>query len=243
MPNVPSDDFGARRRDGQDFYSVRDHMFPGANTAIPDMVGLPDEVIEKHQAYLQNALRVDIAALRKEGRIDGPLIAPIRPEVPALRPGREYLLETVIRTTGMGHHFTQGTADSNQVWVEMVVEHDGRVIARSGGMESEQHRVDPWSHFINAYVLDREGNRIERRNPEDIFVPLYNHQIPPGAADVVHYRLEVPESMSGELTVRARVHYRKFDVALMKHVEDPPFERNDLPITVLAEDSVTFPGR
>ena len=39
-------------------------------------------------------------------------------------------------------------------------------------------------------MLDRDGNRIDRRNPQDIFTPLYNHQIPPGAADVVHYALE-----------------------------------------------------
>ena len=30
-------------------------------------------------------------------------------------------------------------------------------------------------------MLDRDGNRIDRRNPQDIFMPLYNHQIPPGA--------------------------------------------------------------
>lgn len=241
MPPVASDDFGARRRDGQDFYSVRDHMFPAANTAIADLVGLSDEVIEAHQAFLRKALRVDLVALRSDGRIDGELIGPLRPELPPLRPGRDYLVETVVRTTGMGHHFTQGTADSNQVWVEMLVEHEGRIIARSGGIEPEQHRVDPWSHFINVYMLDRDGNRIERRNPEDIFVPLYNHQIPPGAADVVHYRLAVPEQLAGELTLRARVGYRKFDVALMQHVEDDEFQRNDLPITILAEDSVTLP--
>jgi len=241
MPTVASDDFGARRREGESAYTVRDHLFPGANTAIAQMVGLSDEVIDRHQAFLQTALRVDLVGLREDGRIDGALIAPIRPSVPALIPGREYLLQTVVRTTGMGHHFTQGTVDSNQVWVEVEVEHDGRIVGRSGGMESSEHRVDPWSHFINVYMLDREGNRIERRNAEDIFVPLYDHQIPPGAADLLHYRLEVPEALSGELTVRARVHYRKFDVALMKHVEDPPFTRNDLPITVLAEDEVTFP--
>ena len=36
-------------------------------------------------------------------------------------------------------------------------------------------------------MLDRDGNRIDRRNPQDIFVPLYNKQIPPGAGQVVHF--------------------------------------------------------
>ena len=52
--------------------------------------------------------------------------------------------------------------------------------------------VDPYSHFINVYMLDRDGNRIDRRNPQDIFVPLYNKQIPPGAGQVVHFGARCP---------------------------------------------------
>ncbi|MEX0915420.1 MAG: tetratricopeptide repeat protein, partial [Wenzhouxiangellaceae bacterium] len=79
--------------------------------------------------------------------------------------------------------------------------------------------------------------RIDRRNPEDIFTPLYNHQIPPGAAATLHYALELPESMpaSTPVTLTARVNYRKFDTAMMRQVEGEAFERNDLPVTVLGE--------
>ena len=241
MPLEVSDDFGAKQRGERGVYTVRNHLFPAANTAIPKLVGLPDEVIAAHQQFLEGVMRIDLVALRADGAVDGELIGPIRPEIPALRPGRDYLLQNVIRTVGVGHEFTQGTADSNQVWVEVVVEHEGRVIGRSGGIEPEQHRVDPWSHFVNVYMLDRDGNRIERRNPEDIFVPLYNHQIPPGAADVVHYGLSLAEDLAGEITVTTRLNYRKFDTTIMHHVDAERFRRNDLPITVLAEDVVTFP--
>ena len=27
-------------------------------------------------------------------------------------------------------------------------------------------QVDPWAHFVNAYAIDRDGQRIERRDPE-----------------------------------------------------------------------------
>ncbi len=241
MPLLPSDDFGARLRPEAGGYTVKNHLFPAANTAIAQLVGMPDEVIAAHQDFLKQALRVDLVALREGGRVDGPLLGPIRPEIPVLRPGREYLLQAVIRTLGMGHHFTQGTTDSNQVWVEVTVEHEGRVIGRSGGIEPDEHDVDPWSHFVNVYTLDRDGNRIDRRNAEDIFVPLYDHQIPPGAADLVHYRMLVPEDISGELNVTVRVNYRKFDNILMRHVQGEDFVRNDLPITVVAEDRVSFP--
>ena len=33
-------------------------------------------------------------------------------------------------------------------------------------------QVDPWAHFVNAYLLDRYGNRIDRRNAQDIAVAL-----------------------------------------------------------------------
>lgn len=193
-------------------------------------------------------MRVDLFGVREGGTVDGPLTAPLRPEVPSLVPGRSYLLETVIRTMKMGHHFTQGTTDSNQIWVEVTVESGGRVIGKSGGMSpDEQGRaVDPWSYFVNVYMLDREGNRIDRRNAQDIFIPLYNHQIPPGAAEVVHYLLDMPREITQPVTVEVKLQYRKFDTTYLRYVErklegsDEGFV-NDLPVMTLATDRVTFP--
>ena len=71
----------------------------------------------------------------------------------------------------------------------MLNQTDASVIGRSGGLTPDTSAVDPWSHFVNAYVIDRDGNRIDRRNAEDIFVKLYDNQIGPGSADVVLYRL------------------------------------------------------
>ena len=103
--------------------------------------------------------------------------------MPALQPGTTYLLETVVRTLKVGHPLTQGTSDSNELWLDVTAISDGRVIGRSGSVD--EGVVDPRSHFINVYMLDRQGRRVDRRNVQDIFVPLYDHQIPPGAASVV----------------------------------------------------------
>ena len=88
-------------------------------------------------------------------------------------------------------------------------------------------------------MLDRHGNRIDRRNPQDIFTPLYDHQIPPGAANVLHYRVELPRSLPVNVEVFARVRYRKFDDAYMQKVYQgkPP----KLPIVDLCSDKVTLP--
>jgi tetratricopeptide (TPR) repeat protein len=212
--------------------------------------------VRAHQNFLQGVVRVDLFALREDGQIDGRLIAPLRPEVPALEPGRTYLLETVIRTLKMGHHFTQGTTDSNEIWLDVTVTSGSRTIGRSGAVDPEQgNQVDPWAHFVNVFMLDRDGNRIDRRNAQDIFTPLYNHEIPPGAAQTVHYALELPQELDAPVTVQVRLQYRKFDQRYMDFVArrnaelgDPirgyqpgrPYV-NELPITTLAEDQITFP--
>jgi tetratricopeptide (TPR) repeat protein len=241
MPTMKSNDFAAKVYDDSGELKVHSHLFPSANTAIPKLVKMPDAdaVIAEHEKFNEGVMRVDLFGVKEGGTIDGALTAPLRPEVPALQPGRPYLLETVIRTVKMGHHFTQGTADSNEVWMDVTVTSGGRVVGRSGGM-GEDGEVDPWSHFVNVYMLDRFGNRVDRRNAEDIFIPLYNHQIPPGAADVVHYRLELPPEVREPVTVEVKLQYRKFDTTYMKHVYGKDYE-NDLPVMTLATDRITFP--
>lgn len=241
MPTLVSEDFGARRLDDSGELKVHDHQFPSANTAIPHLLDLPASVNEAHEAFLRDSLRVDIFGLKEDGAVDGSLHAPLRPVVPSLQPGKTYLLETVLRTLTLGHLFTQGTADSNQVWLDIRVSSAGQTFGRSGGLEPVENSVDPWSHFVNAWVLDRHGGHIDRRNAEDIFTLLYDNQIPPGAADVVHYRLTVPEWVTGPVEVEVVLKYRKFDTHFLRLFQGESFNGNDLPITVIASDKVIFP--
>ena len=253
MPLTPSSDFAARYYPGSSELSVHDHLFLGANTALPYLRNRPD-IVEAHQRFLQDAMRVDIFGIKPGGAIDDRLIAPLRPRMPQLEPGQEYLLEVVIRTLKLGHHFTQGTTDSNEIWLDVSVHSGDRLIGRSGAIKPTGE-VDPWAHFVNVFMLDRDGNRIDRRNAQDIFIPLYNHQIPPGAGQAVHYGFKVPEDLTAPLTVDVKLQFRKFDQTSMEivpgragpgdlpfrgHIAGQPY-RNDLPLTTLAADRVTFP--
>ena len=248
MPLQESQDFGANffNPTNPSARYIHSHLFPGANTGIAFLRGQPD-VVRTQENFLKGSLRVDIFGLKDGGTIDAPLTAPLRPRVPSLKPGRSYLLEVVLRTLKVGHHFTQGTMDSNEVWVDATVSSDGRTIARSGGL-GQYKAVDPWADFINVYMLDREGDRIDRRNPQDIFTPLYNHQVPPGAGQVAHYELVVPEDQRSPLTVEVKLQYRKFDTIYLNYVygsnyaNGSPFTiTNNLPITTIASDRITFP--
>ena len=289
MNLVQSGDFGARDFDGTGKLSIHNHLFPGANTAIGFFKRMPkdkthapylgevpenfapdfDAAMKAHEDFLKDCVRVDIFALRerkpgKEGEVrslvSGTLHAPLRPVLPTIKPGEKYLLETVIRTLKLGHPFTQGTADSNEIWMDVTVKSGDKIIGRSGGMDAKGE-VDRYAHFVNVFMLDRNGNRINRRNPQDIFTPLYNHQIPPGAGWVVHYELDVPakEQLSGPITVEIKLQYRKFDHEYVDFFTraaksgDKPFpgfnpERpasepviNKFPITTMAVDKMTLP--
>ena len=236
MNFVASRDFGARDFDGQPGREIHNHLFPAANTGLATILGNKD-IAEVHAKYLREGkVRIDLFALRDGGGIDGALLGPLRPEVPVLKPRRSYLVEAVVRTLGLGHPFSQGTVDSNEIWVELIARADQRVIGRSGGID-ENGAVDPFSHFINVYMLDRDGNRIDRRNPQDIFVPLYNKQIPPGAGQVVHFGLEVSDGLKGPITLEAKVNYRKFDRRYMDYIFGKGLGPA-LPVVVMAADSI-----
>jgi tetratricopeptide (TPR) repeat protein len=236
MPQIASDDFGADDVDGE--LKIRSHLFPSANTAIPKLVNMEnaDEVIQQHQEFLRDNVRIDIFGIREGVGINGELHAPLGTDL-ELEPGKSYTVEVVIRTLKLGHLLTQGTVDSNELWLDLEVQDGkGRDIARSGAID-ENGDVDPASHFVNAFVLDRHGNRIDRRNAQDIFVPLYNNQIAPGSAKLARYEFTVPENAAGPLRLSGRLLYRKFDSTLMRFVKGPDY-RNDLPVSVVGEGSV-----
>ena len=240
MPLVASDDFAARRNDDSGELTVHGHAFPAANTALAQLLDLPETVIGRHREFLEGSLRVDIFGVRDGNAIDGALTAPLRPELPVLAAGGEYVIDIVLRTLTLGHLFTQGTSDSNEVWLEVTVSNGDKVLGKSGGRQADG-AVDPWSHFVNAYVLDRDGNRIDRRNAEDIFTKLYDHQIPPGSASVAHYRLKLPDDLAAPVEVTAKLHYRKFDTEYLRAFQGLSFVHNDLPVVTIAEDRVVFP--
>ena len=237
MNTVPSLDFGARDFDGKG-EEDHDHLFLGANTGLAAILGNP-QVVEAHSKFLSDRkVRVDIFALR-EGGIDGAFLGPLRPEVPTLEPEKPYLVEVVVRTLGLGHPFSQGTADSNEIWVELIAKAGDRVIGRSGAWTPTGGST--CSHFISVYMLDRNGHRIDRRNPQDIFVPLYNKQIPPGRARSSTSGSTSPRRRRGRSRSRRRSLPEVRSQVSRHHLRQGEGPR--IPIVVMARDLVQLPVR
>lgn len=227
LPPFRSDEFGNRGG------FVHDHLFPAANAALPFVRG-DRETVRRIEEFLRNkVLTVDLFAIRRAGELivlDDPL--------PAVRPGETLDVEVVVRTRGVGHPYTNGTADSNETWVSLEGAAGGAKFFVSGVLD-EAGRLDPAADRLWAFVVDHEGGHMDRRQPQDIHSTLYSNQIGPGAARVVHYRMRVPENAGDAIELRAGTHYRKFtrDYTTFSLGAAHP----SLPVTTLAEDSVTLP--
>jgi tetratricopeptide (TPR) repeat protein len=88
---------------------------------------------------------------------------------------------------------------------------DGKTIFWSGATEEPgRGPVEPGAHFYRSYLLDADGNEINKRNAFQARSVLYVKLIPPGAADVAHYRIHIPKDAKGPITLTAKLNYRKF---------------------------------
>ncbi len=140
------------------------------------------------------------------------LTAPLDRADPFLRPGRTYRFDVVARTRGVGHFFPGGTVDAFDVWLELKAEDaKGRVLYWSGYIEDGgEGPVEAGAHRYRSLLIDAHGNEINKRNAWAARALVYARLIPPGAADVGRFRVSIPRSAAGPITVTARMNYRKF---------------------------------
>ncbi len=165
-------------------------------------------------------------------------MVPLGPTLPALKPGETVDVEVIVRTRTVGHPYTNGTSDSNETWVEFHADEGARALMTSGTLDADK-RLDPAADKISQLVIAHDGSAMDRRQPQDIHVPLFNNFIPPGAARAVHYRFTVPKDAKGSVTLSAALNYRKFSRDYSIFVGGP--NAVELPVTAISSDSVTLP--
>jgi tetratricopeptide (TPR) repeat protein len=148
------------------------------------------------------------ALIREVGKVS----APVGVAGSALTPGSTARVDVVVRTRKIGHFFPGGTVDAFDVWLELQAKDAaGRTIYWSGCVtEDGKGPVEPGAHFYRSYQLDGEGNPIDKRNAWQARSVLYVRLIPPGAADVAHFRVPVPRDAKGPIQFTAKLNYRKF---------------------------------
>jgi len=142
----------------------------------------------------------------------GKVAAPLDQAGVRFEPGSDVRVDVVVRTRKIGHFFPGGTVDAFDVWLELTADDaDGRRIFWSGMVEDGgRGPVETSAHFYRAYLLDGAGNAINKRNAFQARSVLYVRLIPPGAADVAHFRLKIPATARGPIKLHAKLNYRKF---------------------------------
>ena len=140
------------------------------------------------------------------------VIAPLDKVDATVRRGESVRVEVVVRTRKVGHFFPGGTVDAFDVWVELeAIDNKGQKIFHSGEVEENgRGPVETGAHFYRSLQLDEHGNPINKRNAWMTRSVAYVRLVPPGAADTIHFRLNIPENCGDKIYLRAKVNYRKF---------------------------------
>jgi Flp pilus assembly protein TadD len=156
----------------------------------------------------EEAEQTGAAVLRNVGQ----MAAPIDRTGVKLEPGKTARVDVVVRTRKIGHFFPGGTVDAFDVWLELQGrDANGKVVFWSGSVaDNGKGPVEPGAHFYRSLQLDAAGNPINKRNAWQARTTFYVHLIPPGAADVAHFRVKVPTDAKGPITFTAKLNYRKF---------------------------------
>ncbi len=215
------------------------HRFAAANTALPALRGDREQLKEVTGFLRSGAVVLDLFSLAVApvpgSGLEEDLYAPLNRMSAAVRRGEVTRLDAVVRTPGVGHYFPGGKQDLADAWLELkVTDNRGRVIFWSG-----REDADPAAHrFDSMFINDRAQ-------------PVRNHEIwearslvswlaiESASARVFHYVVQVPPDAGEELTVHARVNYRKLRPdftrwAFARLGLRPPV----VPVVAVAEDTV-----
>ena len=105
--------------------------------------------------------------------------------------------------SGVGHLFSQGTVDSNEIWVELIARSGDRVIGRSGGIGAGRHGRSLLAFHQRLHARPR---RQPDRPPQPAghLRAALQQADPPGAGQVVHFGLDVPEDEKARSRWRPR---------------------------------------
>ena len=210
MPLVASTDAG--NINGK----IHNHRFPAANTALPFVNQHPDQLKAVTEFLQDEVVTLDLFTDGAPIPINAAVgaISESRHPYAAVTRGQDTRIDVVVRTREVGHRFPAGTIDAFDIWLEVkATDENGKIVFWNGRIAAPDGNgpVDPSAHFYRSYMLDAHGNLINKRNAWALRTVLYSNTIPPGAADTVRYRLNIPPDCGDILTVEAKLNYRKFN--------------------------------
>lgn len=239
MPLVKSDDPSA----GDDGM-VRSHRFVAANTAVPWLDG--DKVqFEKTVEWMKRReIFLDIYEPRVRNGVRGEKfvsqdIYHVAEIAPYVYMGDTLELQIASTNVGVGHHFPDGPIDIYESWIEVkATDSQGKIVFWSGKI-ADDGNVDEDAHFFRALAVDRYGKLVNKHNLWDMVGSVYSKTIAPGETDIATFGFDIPYWVKGDITVMARLRYRRFN----QWYTNWALGRTDvrLPVVDMARDTMTIP--
>ncbi len=242
MPLIESNDPSAGS-DGK----VRSHRFIAANTAIPWLDG-DKEQFELTRDWLKGRKLLitifeprDDNASRNTAFVDNEIYKLSEP-APYVTMGQEVDLKVMLTNAGVGHGFPNGPLDIYESWLEVkVVDGQNSVIFWSGKVGDDDYVEKENTRFFFTLGVDRKGRLVDKHNLWHMIGSAYKKKIMPGATDLSSHKFVVPYWVKGDITVMARLRYRRFN----KWFTDWVFEDKDvrLPVIDMARATISIPVR
>ena len=244
----------------------RSHRFIAANSLVPALLELPgwEDQVRLTEEWLRGDFPIPEIADKWS---DGPVVD-LALEVPeSVEPGTQLPIRVVMTANKVGHDFPTGPLDIIQSWVELSVKDAAGNEIYHSGTRDERHFIEPGSFLFKAEPVDQYGNLIDRHNLWEMVGVRYRRALFPGYSDTVEYLVDCPTTMApgvdrerpesgmevetfevpagegaGELTVTAKLMYRKVDQYLINFLlgEDSGLTA---PVVEMSRAEVSVPVR
>jgi len=195
------------------------HIFIGANTAMPSLLGLMGGA-ENATKLLQIAASISIST--KKTTSAGSIV-PINVDVKNLR---------------AGHNLPTSMTNIRETWIHFRVKDeggDGKIIFESGWLDKNK-AVDPAARSFGVITLDENGNRTHK--PWKVTSIEMDTTIPPREKAETTYTVNIPETAVGPLLVEAELLYRSIPQEMAdKYLGKKGYSA---PVITMTSDSMTI---
>ena len=235
----------------------RSHRFLGGNQYVPKLLDLPGA--ETHVRMIEEWLQGKIEIPEIEDKwVSSPAIPITIISPDSVRMGDDLRLDVLITNRKAGHDFPTGPLDMIQTWIEIVAEDQNGNVLFSSGKLDENHFIEPGSFMFKAEPVDQYGNLIDRHNLWEMVGVRYSRALYPGRSDYARFTLntegintayrsfneEIPASYYlkelsdgvEEISITAKLQYRKINQFLMNEVFAYEVGGATSPITTVSED-------
>jgi hypothetical protein len=218
-------------------HKLASHRWPGANTAIPQFYGY-DEQMKVTDAYLKDALALDIFALSKMESGKERLIAPVDRQNFNLLAGETVTVGIVIQNKKIGHNLVPEQRDFYECWVEFIAtDSSGAELFHSGFIKPDGF-LDEQAHSYTNRLITKEGKWIDLHQVWDMKIRTFDNTIPSGQSDLVRFRLRIPPGTPGPITLKAQVNYRRFRRGFTNFILGKSL---DYPVVTMVSRSLSLP--